>query len=63
MAADKKTKKAQKSNKPLCKLVKGDILKESSKGYRELVLNPQYLCRKCGRLAAGKKNLCKPESL
>ncbi len=31
--------------------------------YRELVLDPRYVCRKCGRVAHKKKWLCKPVSL
>ncbi len=28
--------------------------------YKQLVRNPKYICRICGRAAASEKNLCDP---
>lgn len=44
----------------LCKLVKKDHLEKHFAEYEELVVNPEYICRKCGRAANDKKSLCKP---
>lgn len=63
MAGDKKVKKVEKIAKPLCKLVKNDFLDDELKIYKGLVRKPGYICRKCGRAAGAKKNLCKPEEL
>ena len=30
---------------------------------KELVRNPQYICRNCGRVAGCAENLCNPEPL
>ena len=31
--------------------------------YKELVTEAKYVCRVCGRVAADRKNLCKPTKL
>lgn len=46
-------------DKKLCK-VKKDCLMENLESYLELVREPQWVCRKCGRVAASEKRLCKP---
>ncbi len=47
-------------DKHLCSLVaEGMELAD----YKELVRNPKYICRICGRAAAGEKNLCDPVPL
>lgn len=33
------------------------------KEYKDLVKNPKYMCRNCGRVAANKNSLCLPEEL
>jgi hypothetical protein len=44
-------------DKHLCSLVaEGMELAD----YKELVRNPKYVCRICGRAAAVEKNLCDP---
>lgn len=54
------TKKKNAGKRKLCKLVKKDFLKKHYKEYEELVLNPGYICGKCGRAAKDAKSLCKP---
>lgn len=54
----KKTEKIKQKN--LCKLCKDDCLKERFETYLELVQDSKYVCKKCGRTAHSKKNLCKP---
>jgi hypothetical protein len=47
-------------DKHLCSLVaEGMELAD----YKELVRNPKYICRICGRAAANEKNLCDPVAL
>lgn len=50
-------------DKTLCKLVKDDVLEEDLKEYKKLVVDPAYLCTRCGRACNDKKRLCKPEKL
>lgn len=63
MAGNKRENKTEKIDKSLCKLVKKDFLDDELKSYKALVRNPRFICRKCGRAAASKKNLCKTEEL
>jgi len=49
--------------KPLCKLVKDEVLEEALEEYKALVVNPTHVCTKCGRASNDKKALCKPEKL
>jgi len=45
----------------LCDMVeKGEASLEQMKA---LIKNPQFICKKCGRVAAKIENLCDPESL
>jgi hypothetical protein len=50
-------------NKPLCKLIKNDILEENLKEYLNVVKEPTHYCKKCGRVANSKKLLCKAEKI
>lgn len=63
MAKYDKEKKGGKTDKAMCKLVKDGFHVDSTKEFGKLVSKPGYFCRKCGRVAAAKKNLCKPETL
>ena len=47
----------------MCRLAKGDILKEAPEVYKKLVANASHVCLKCGRTSNKKKRLCKPEKL
>lgn len=47
----------------LCKLTSEGLHQSNPKAYHELVQNPQYVCKSCGRVAASKENLCMPSSL
>lgn len=47
--------------KTLCKLSK-DMEKDFD-SYAELVKGAKFVCAKCGRSAAAKKNVCKPKKM
>jgi hypothetical protein len=47
----------------LCKLTSDGLHKTDPKAYHELVQNPEYVCKSCGRVAAKKDNLCMPAKL
>jgi len=42
----------------MCALAKNGKLKKITK----LTKHPRFICRKCGRVAECKKNLCKPDA-
>jgi hypothetical protein len=50
------------STKALCDWDKEQLLTEFAK-FRAIVIEPRYLCRKCGRVANEKEWLCRPLSL
>ncbi len=47
----------------LCLLANTEYLKENFADYKNLVKNPQFVCKSCGRTAANEANLCAPEEL
>ena len=47
----------------LCYLSETGYLEQFPEAWRELVREGRYLCRACGRVAAGKDSLCVPERL
>ena len=47
----------------MCRLAKGDILKDAPELYKKLVQHASHVCLKCGRTSNKKKRLCKPEKL
>jgi hypothetical protein len=47
----------------LCELTGNGMLKTDPKKYHELVQNPSFVCKSCGRVAAKKDNLCTPVAL
>jgi len=49
--------------KHLCLLKNIGYVKKNLEEYKALVRDPAYVCRKCGRAAARKNNLCKPERI
>ncbi len=53
-------KSGKKKQKALCKLCKEDCLKDSFDSYIKLVQDSKFVCKKCGRTAQSKVNLCKP---
>jgi rubrerythrin len=53
------------SDKKLCKIIEKKEIEEKKEfeKYIELVKNGNYICKKCGRVAVNKGNLCKPEKI
>ena len=49
--------------KHLCYLTNLGYHVSHSKDYKELVSNPAFMCKYCGRVADSDKNLCKPVKL
>ncbi len=47
----------------MCKLAKKELHNKDSKAFKKLVDSPEFFCRKCGRVANKKGNLCKPQKL
>ena len=47
----------------LCKMVKKDALEEELKTYLKLVIDGQYICLKCGRVANDENVLCKGKKM
>jgi hypothetical protein len=52
---------AKKSDKTLCDWSRDELADLSR--LREIVRDPRWLCRKCGRVAQRKKFLCKATAL
>lgn len=48
--------------KPLCKWKESQYVKELEL-LKQIVAEPQFVCRECGRAAGEKKWLCKPVRL
>lgn len=42
----------------LCRLYEAGLPQNEPERYALLVRNPKYVCKNCGRVAAGKENLC-----
>ncbi len=42
---------------------KKERIKDKFEEYKDLVRDPKFVCKKCGRSSNDKKNLCKPEKL
>ena len=59
-AKEKDKKEKVKKIRTLCKLVKRDDLKKHFKEFQQLVTDPLFICRKCGRVAKEKQYLCRP---
>lgn len=47
----------------LCSLIKKGLIQEDKKRFKELVQNPHFFCKKCGRVAVQRKHLCKASDL
>lgn len=50
-------------DKHLCYLNNLDFQKSNPEEYKQLVINPQFMCQNCGRVADNEKNLCRPVKL
>jgi hypothetical protein len=44
----------------LCQLHRNELHKKDPGAYAQLVKDPKYVCKNCGRVAAGQKHLCAP---
>jgi hypothetical protein len=62
IAKDARGKKMAKKEKMLCKWKKDDIDKKLDT-LSDIVRNPKFVCKKCGRVADKKKWLHKPVAL
>lgn len=47
----------------LCELHRNQLHKQDPSAYANLVRDPHYVCKNCGRVAAGQKHLCAPVAL
>lgn len=47
----------------LCYLQNVGYVQSNLEEYKELVSNPQFVCKNCGRAANSDKNLCAPDKL
>jgi hypothetical protein len=53
----------ESEKKKLCKLTEKKCPEKKFEKYAALVASPGFICTKCGRAAASKKNLCKPKQI
>lgn len=60
---EKKSGRDIDTERSLCKLIKKDFQKEHFEQYKDMVREPEFVCKKCGRVAREANNLCKPEKL
>lgn len=49
--------------KHLCHLINVEYNRSNARDYKKLVKNARYVCKRCGRAAVRKMNLCKPVRL
>jgi hypothetical protein len=49
--------------KHLCYLENVGYVKANLDDYKKLVRDAKFVCRQCGRIAAGARNVCDPENL
>ena len=47
----------------LCYLVNMGYLQSNLKEYKEMVKDPKFVCKTCGRVADSADYLCKPEKI
>jgi hypothetical protein len=47
-------------DKHLCRLHGAGLHQKDPDRYAQLVSDPKYVCKSCGRVAANKENLCAP---
>ena len=50
-------------DKHLCYLNNLGFQNSNPEDFKELIKNPRFFCKNCGRAAANEKNLCKPQEL
>ena len=49
--------------KHLCHLQYNGYMNQNFEDFKKLVINPQFICRKCGRAANQASSICQPEKL
>ena len=52
-----------KHDQHLCYMENMGYLTGYLTNYKDLVRNPDFVCKKCGRAAKSKDNLCEPDKL
>ncbi len=45
----------------ICALAEGGSIERDLEGFKELVAEPHFVCRRCGRAAKSAESLCEPE--
>ncbi len=63
LGCTKKKWRIEKMSKKLCKLVKDEYLVAHLSEYIEIVKEPKYICKKCGRVSDKEKRLCKSKKM
>lgn len=57
------TEKCKGHSHHLCKLLEDSLHRKDPKAYAQLVENPEWVCKNCGRVAAKNDHLCAPARL
>jgi hypothetical protein len=47
----------------LCYLINMGYLDSNFKDYAELIKNPKFVCKRCGRGSDSKENICQPKKI
>lgn len=47
----------------ICALAEGGSIGRDLEGFKKLVEEPRFVCRRCGRAANSAESLCEPEKI
>jgi hypothetical protein len=61
MAKIRKTREGHENH--ICALAEGGSIGRDLEGFKELVGEPRFVCRRCGRAAKSAESLCEPEGI
>ncbi len=61
MAKNRKTCEGHANH--ICALAESGFIGRDLEGFKELVGEPHFVCRKCGRVAKSAASLCEPEEI